>query len=174
MPINTLVYSQILQETLDKAAVREACTGWMDVNAGRVRYNGGNEIKIPKMNTPGLGDYNRDTGYPQGSVTLVWETRTMTQDRGRKFMLDAMDVDETNFVATAASVMGEFQRTEVIPEIDAYRLASIASQAISRNSVSNTSRINGSGSANFRIFVPRATPSTAAPRSARPEIGMSR
>jgi len=43
-----------------------------------------------------------------------------------------MDVDETNFVATAANVMGEFQRTKVIPEIDAYRYSSIASQAIEK------------------------------------------
>ena len=47
-------------------------------------------------------------------------------------MIDRMDVDETNFVATAANVMGEFQRTKVIPEIDAYRYSSIASQAIEK------------------------------------------
>lgn len=130
MPINTLAYAQILQTTLDKAAVRDACTGWMDANAGKVKYSGGNEVKIPKMSTQGLGDYDRDDGYAQGSVSLSWETRAMTQDRGRKFQLDAMDVDETSFVATAAAVMGEFQRNYVVPEIDAYRIAKIASQAI--------------------------------------------
>ena len=57
----------------------------------------------------------------------------MTQDRGRKFQLDSMDVDETNFVTTASSVMGEFQRTKVIPEIDAYRLSKIATEAINAN-----------------------------------------
>lgn len=133
MPINTLSYAQILQTTLDQAAVRDACTGWMDANAGQVKYSGGNEVKIPKMSTQGLGDYDRDDGYAQGAITLGWETRTMTQDRGRKFQLDAMDVDETAFVATAAAVMGEFQRNHVIPEIDAYRLSKIASQAITAN-----------------------------------------
>ena len=144
MAINTLVYAQILQSTLDKEAVRDACTGWMDVNAGQVKYTGGNEIKIPKMSVQGLGDYDRDTGYPQGSVTLTWETRTMTQDRGRKFQLDAMDVDETNFIATAAAVMGEFQRTEVIPEIDAYRIAAIASKVIERNTLASTGMVASS------------------------------
>ena len=47
MPINTLNYAQILQTTLDQAAVRDACTGWMDANAGKVKYSGGNEVKIP-------------------------------------------------------------------------------------------------------------------------------
>ena len=133
MPINTLAYAQILQSTLDQAAERELCTGWMDANAGRVKYNGGNEIKVPKMSVQGLGDYDRDDGYAQGAVTLAWETKSMTQDRGRKFQLDAMDVDETNFVATAAAVMGEFQRTFVVPEIDAYRISKIASAAITAN-----------------------------------------
>lgn len=130
MAINTLEYAKIFQTTLDELAVRDACTGWMEANAGQVRYSGGSEVKIPKMSVNGLGDYDRDNGYVQGAVTLAYETRSMTQDRGRKFQLDSMDVDETNFVATAGAVMGEFQRTQVIPEIDAYRISKLASEAI--------------------------------------------
>lgn len=54
----------------------------------------------------------------------------MTQDRGRSFSFDENAVDETNFVLTAATVMGEFQRTKVIPEIDAYRYSTIAAACI--------------------------------------------
>lgn len=122
MAINTLATATLFQKTLDKAAVREAVTGWMDGNAGQVKYSGGAEIKIPKMSVQGLADYDRDNGYQQGGVTLEYETRKMTQDRGRMFQLDPMDVDENNFVTTAAAVMGEFQRTFVVPEIDAYLL----------------------------------------------------
>ena len=92
--------------------------------------NGGAEVKIPKMSVQGMGDYDRDNGYQQGGVTLEYETRKMTQDRGRKFHLDAMDVNETNFVATASSVMGEFQRVHVVPEIDAYRISKLATDTI--------------------------------------------
>lgn len=130
MAINTLQKEAVLQKTLDKAAVQEMTTGWMDANAGRVKYDGGKEVKIPKMGTDGLADYDRDNGYEQGAITLEYETREMTQDRGRKFQLDPMDVNETNFVAEAARVMGEFQRVHVIPEVDAYRISKIASEAI--------------------------------------------
>ncbi len=130
MAINTLAYAVIFQTSLDQLAVREAVTGWMEANAGKVKYSGGAEVKIPKMSVQGMGDYDRDDGYTQGSVTLEYETRKMTQDRGRKFQLDAMDVDETNFVATAGAVMAEFQRTQVLPEIDAYRLSALAKIAI--------------------------------------------
>ena len=88
---------------------------------------------IPKMTVQGLGTYDRDTGYVQGGVTLTYETREMTQDRGRKFQLDPMDINESNFIPTAAAVMAEFQRTYVIPEIDAYRISKIASETITAN-----------------------------------------
>lgn len=133
MAINTLATATNFQKALDMLAVREAVTGWMEANAGQVKYTGGAEVKIPKMSVQGLGDYDRDNGYLMGSATLEYETKKMTQDRGRKFQLDSMDVDETNFVTTASSVMGEFQRTKVIPEIDAYRLSKIATEAINAN-----------------------------------------
>mgnify|MGYP001367654348 FL=1 len=63
-------------------------------------------------------------------VTLEYETRKMTQDRGRKFQLDPIDINENNFVTTAAAVMGEFQRMYVVPEIDAYRISKIATETI--------------------------------------------
>lgn len=133
MAINTLATATLFQKTLDLVAQQEALTGWMETNAGQVKYSGGAEVKIPKIALQGMADYDRDSGYVQGSVTLEYETRTMTQDRGRKFQLDAMDVDETNFVATASTVMGEFQRMHVVPEIDAYRLSKLASDVITKN-----------------------------------------
>ena len=139
--INTLATATIFQQNLDLLAVQETVTGWMDGNSGQVKYNGGAEVKIPKMDVNGLGTYDRDSGYVQGGVTLSYGTYTMTQDRGRKFQLDAMDVDETNFVPTAARVMGEFQRTKVIPEIDAYRISKIVTKAIAKDTASTTNQV---------------------------------
>lgn len=130
MALNTLATATLFQNTLDKVAVQEATTGWMDANAGQVIYNGGSEVKIPKMTVQGMGDYDRENGYQRGSVTLEYETKKMTQDRGRQFQLDPMDINENNFVTTAAAVMGEFQRTQVVPEIDAYRISKLATDTI--------------------------------------------
>lgn len=131
MAINTLETAALFQETLDEAAVRDATTGWMEANAGQVIYTGGAEVKIPKMSLQGMGNYDRDNGYTMGSISMEYETRQMTQDRGRKFQLDAMSVDETNFVVTAAAAMAQFQREFVVPEIDAYRISKMATDAIS-------------------------------------------
>lgn len=133
MAINTLATATLFMTQLDKIAVREATTGWMDANAGQVIYNGGAEVKIPKMNVQGMGDYDRENGYQRGSVTLEYETRKMTQDRGRLFQIDPMDINETNFIPTASAIMGEFQRTQVVPEIDAYRISKLATETITAN-----------------------------------------
>jgi len=127
---NVIEYAKTFQTELDTQMIAGATSGWMELNSNMVKYNGGNEVKIPKVVMDGMGDYSREDGFVKGSVTLSYETHTLSQDRGRTFNLDAMDVDETNFVTNAGSILGEFQRTKVIPEVDAYRYSKIATKAI--------------------------------------------
>lgn len=129
MSVNTMEYAAVFMQELDSQMVETSTSGWMEANAGQVQYSGGAEVKIPKMQMSGLGDYDRENGFVKGGVSVAYETRKLTQDRGRAFQVDAMDVDETNFAAVAGNVMGEFQRTKVIPEIDAYRYSTIAAEA---------------------------------------------
>ncbi|MBQ2777523.1 MAG: hypothetical protein IJF50_08470 [Peptococcaceae bacterium] len=126
---NSIEYADILQKELDQQMLAESTTGWMDANAGEVIYNGGSEIKVPTISMDGLADYSRAEGFPDGSVTLTYQSYTMTQDRGRSFMLDAMDVNESNFIANATNVAATFQREHVIPEVDAFRYSKIAALA---------------------------------------------
>lgn len=127
---NTIEKETILQKALDAQMVQQSTSGWMEANAGQVIYNGGSEIKIPKMSVDGLANYDRDNGFTGGSLSYTHETRTLTMDRGRSFSLDAMTTDETNFMVNAGSVMAQFQSEKVIPEVDAYRYSKIASLAI--------------------------------------------
>jgi hypothetical protein len=84
-----------------------------------------NEILIPKMDMDGLGNYDRQTGYPEGNVTLEYETKKCDYDRGRMFVVDSQDNAETAGVAFG-QLSGEFLRVKVVPELDAYRLAKYA------------------------------------------------
>lgn len=135
MAINTLQYSQQFQTVLDAQMLAGATSAFMEANAGQVKHDGGDTVHIPEISMQGLAKYDRDEGFNQGSVTLKFNPYKMTQDRGRTFQLDSMDVNETNFVATAGTVMGEFQRTQVIPEIDSYRYSKIAALATAENKV---------------------------------------
>lgn len=85
-------------------------------------------IKINKLSMDGLGDYSRQEGYPMGSITSDWETHEFTNDRGRRFNLDKMDNLE-NLGMVFLNMAGEFMRTKVIPEKDAYTFAKIAGKS---------------------------------------------
>jgi len=126
---NNLQYAAIFQAELDKAAKEQATSGWMELNDKLVRYNSGSEVKIPMLDMDGLADYDRQTGFVEGRVDLTWQTKKMAMDRGRQFTFDEQEVNDTNFVLTASSVMGEFQRTKVVPELDAFRFACYAGKA---------------------------------------------
>ncbi|MGN0784027.1 MAG: hypothetical protein ACI4MR_00025, partial [Candidatus Aphodomorpha sp.] len=84
-----------------------------------------NEIIIPKLSMDGLADYDRNSGYVKGSVTLTNETVQFNYERGRKFSVDAMDNEETAGVAFG-KLASEFLRTKVAPELDAFRFAQYA------------------------------------------------
>lgn len=87
-----------------------------------------NTFKIAKMSMIGLGNYSKTTGYPEGDITLEWETHTFANDRGRRFSVDRMDNIES-FGLVAGRMVGQYIREYVIPEVDAYRFAKIATKA---------------------------------------------
>lgn len=84
-----------------------------------------NELIIPKMSMQGLANYDRNSGYVTGDVTLTNESVPVDYDRGRMFTIDTQDNAETAGIAFG-KLAGEFIRTKVVPEIDAYRLAKLA------------------------------------------------
>lgn len=94
-----------------------------------VQYvDGANAIKLMKLSTQALGDYSRANGYASGNITATWETHTLSYDRGRKFILDKMDNEET-LGLTLGATMKEFMRVDVAKELDAFRYAKLASLA---------------------------------------------
>ena len=126
MPTNITLfkkYTSLLDEVYQNASV----TSMLDMNGAMVRMGtNANEIVVPKISMDGLGDYSRNSGYAQGSVTLTHETVKFNYDRGRRFTVDAMDDEETAGVAFG-SLSREFIRTKAAPEQDAFRFATYAS-----------------------------------------------
>lgn len=85
-----------------------------------------NELIIPMLTMDGLADYSRNSGYVDGNVELTNETVKCNFDRGRMFTVDTMDNAETAGIAFGR-LSGEFIRTKVVPELDAFRFAKYAS-----------------------------------------------
>lgn len=115
VPVIDGIYKQA-----SKTAILDAMT--------KLDFTGTNAVKVLKVETTGLGDYSRDTGYPKGDVSATWETMTLTEDRGKEISVDRMDDEETLGQAFGA-VMGEFIKNNVVPELDAYRFSAYAKKA---------------------------------------------
>lgn len=118
-----------------KSAVLDAPAEWLREGAQA------NQVLIPSIALDGLGDYGRSTGFVNGDVDFSWDAHTFSQDRGRSFLIDAQDNLETLDVAVAATT-GEFVRTKVVPEVDAYRFAVMADAAIDAGNTASAALAN--------------------------------
>lgn len=129
MALNLLTFAQNMTDELDKAVVRKPVTGFFADNGLRSKFVGAKTVLIPELDMSGLGNYDRDNGFARGSVTVSSQTYTLSMDRGRSFQLDREDHDETGVAGLAGQVLGEFVRTKVVPEMDAYCLSKLATLA---------------------------------------------
>ena len=84
-----------------------------------------NEILYPQISVSGLGDYDRNSGYTNGSVSVVWKTATFNYDRGSKISVDSMD-DEETFGIAFGQASSTLMTDKVAPEGDAFTFATLA------------------------------------------------
>ena len=126
MPNNIELFKSCVP-LLDEVYKEASLTGVLD-GAAELAQAGANadELIIPMMEMSGLANYNRASGYVQGDVVLTQQTVKCNFDRGRMFSVDSLDDAETAGIAFGR-LSGEFIRTRVVPELDAFRLAKYAS-----------------------------------------------
>ena len=122
----TIALASKYQPILDEIYKNASLTASMDAATKPVNFGGANAVNVFKTSMVGLGDYSRSTGYPVGDVAGAWETLTLSKERGRAFSIDRMDDEETLGMAFG-TLAGEFIRTQVAPELDAYRFSTYAS-----------------------------------------------
>lgn len=142
MAINTLEFKTKLAEQLDKKLVQNAVTSFLEDASMKAHFVGAKTVLLPDIEYVGLGNYNRDTGFPKGGVTVSHTSYTLTMDRGRTFSIDREDMDEMGIANLAGQVMGEFVRTEVAPETDAFSLSKIAKVATDKSHTATVSAID--------------------------------
>ncbi|MBQ5334070.1 MAG: hypothetical protein J6K92_12560 [Oscillospiraceae bacterium] len=127
--MNTITLAKKYASLLDETYREAAKTAVLESDAALAREGANaNEIVIPKLTMDGLADYSRNSGYVDGDVSLSWQTVKFNYERGRMFSVDAMDNEESQQLAFGA-LAGEFVRTKAVPELDAFRFASIAGTA---------------------------------------------
>ncbi|MBR5922665.1 MAG: hypothetical protein IKZ59_02600 [Clostridia bacterium] len=132
MPVNSLENAKRYSEELDKMFAQKSATGFFADNALATKFVGAKTVIIPDINFQGLADYDRDTGFTRGAITVSNTSYTMAMDRARSLQIDREDMDETGIASLAGKILGEYVRTKVVPECDAYVLSKLAGLAATR------------------------------------------
>ena len=138
----SIALAQKFQPILDEIYKASSLTARMDAKTKPDNFAGANVVQVFKTDPIGLGKYDRVSGYPAGQVVGSWETLTLATERGRSFVIDRMD-DEESLGMAFGTLAGEFIRTKVVPEVDAYRFSKYASTASINAATPGTLDANG-------------------------------
>lgn len=95
---------------------------WNAGESQRFRPLRGKTVYIPMMKTTGARAVNRDRidGVFTRNFDNDWQAFDLSMDREWDTLVDPMDIDETNEVATIANITRTFNEFQKIPEQDAY------------------------------------------------------
>lgn len=124
---NSIITAEKFVPVIDGIYKKASLTAALDAKT-KLDFSGTNTVKVMKVETSGLGDYSRNTGYPEGDVNVTWEAMKLNEERGKEMSIDRMDDEETLGQAFGMA-MSEFVRLHVAPELDAYRFSKYASAA---------------------------------------------
>ena len=133
---------------LDEIYKAESKTALLDMAQDRVRWSPEyHTFYLFETDMGGLGNYDRNAGFVRGDVTAAWRAYAPQWDRGRQFLVDRIDNDESMGLAFG-TLAAEFIRTKVVPETDALRFAQYANNAAAANkdteSLSTSAQVIGS------------------------------
>jgi len=113
-----------------------------------IQFINARTIKLPRMAVTGYKDHVRGSlGFNGGTISNDWEPKKLEHDRSIEFVIDPMDVDETNLVLAAANIQNTFETEHAIPEKDSYRYSKLFAEAqtyAANGAVVNTDSLNAS------------------------------
>lgn len=135
MAINSIETAKRYSDELDKLFAQKSATGFFADNTFGAKFVGAKTVLVPDIDFQGLADYDRDNGFTKGAITVANSSYTMAMDRARSLQIDREDLDETGIASLAGKVLGEYVRTKVVPECDAYVLSKLGTLAESRSNV---------------------------------------
>lgn len=76
---NNIAYIQNFTNVLDRVYKKAAVSTCLNSPRRMVRAGAhAKEIKIPKIEVTGLGDYTRNVGYKTGAIEFAYETKITT------------------------------------------------------------------------------------------------
>lgn len=95
-----------------------------------VKWLNAKTFHFTQMSTSGYKSHSRQGGWNKGTVAQEDVPFTLTHDRDISFLIDKIDVDETNQTASIQNISKVFHKTQQVPEMDAYFFSKVATKAL--------------------------------------------
>ena len=134
-------FSQFLAQKYEK----ELTSYDLQTSNPQVQFINAHTIKLPRLTLSGYKDHTRAGAYNSGTLTNDWEPKTLAHDRDIEYIIDPMDIDETNLVLAVANIQNVFETEHAIPEKDSYRYSKLYSEL---NTYKSANIVSGTPTAN--------------------------
>ena len=116
---------------------------WASNNSNLYRPGLGKTMYIPSLTVAGAHAADRDN--LSGQFSRKWnnalQSVTLQMDREWDTLVDPMDMDETNMVATIANITRTFNELQKLPEMDAFLASTIAAAVTADTTALTTANI---------------------------------
>lgn len=132
-------YVDVFLSELQQKYARELTSAALTTD--RVQFVGAKTIKIPRLDVAGYKDHNRAGGWNRQNISNDFELKVLTFDRDVEFFVDAMDVDETNQILSAANITNVFEQEQAIPELDKYRYSKLYADLVALGKTPDTTAL---------------------------------
>lgn len=127
---NVINYAEKWQPELLAIQIQNTLTSPFIVSAESVNWLGAKTFHFTHLETTGFKNHSRAGGWNRGNITEADHPFTLAHDRDVEFLVDKLDVDESNYTAKAENVASTFERTKSSPEIDARFFEQVSKAAI--------------------------------------------
>lgn len=126
-------------ELLEIQQQETLCSPFITTN---VKWLDAKTFHFTQMSTTGFKTHNRKGGWNAGEYLQTDVPFTCKHDRDVEFLVDKMDVDETNSTASIENVAKTFQQTKASPETDALFFSRVATKALSLDGYSSVTALS--------------------------------
>lgn len=121
-------YAEQFTQFLAQKYAKELTSYDLQTSNQQVQFINAKTIKLPRLTLSGYKDHTRAGAYNSGTLTNDWEPKVLAHDRDIEYIIDPMDIDETNLALSVANIQKVFEEEQAIPEKDSYRYSKLYSE----------------------------------------------
>lgn len=147
---NSFNYAEQFLPILAQKYEKELTSYDLENSNPQVQFLNAHTIKLPRLTLSGYKDHTRGGSYNTGTISNDWEPKVLAHDRDIEYVIDPMDIDETDLAASVANIQNIFETEHAIPEKDSYRFSKLYSEL---NTYKAANIVSGSPAANTILSI---------------------